>query len=203
MKLRPVVLQGHLVRLEPLEARHFDAALAAALSDPSIWTHIPYRVSERADVERLFGIAERLHAAESGIVFATCTGPERRLVGSTSIRLVDPDTPTVEIGSTWIVPEWQRTRVNTEAKLMQLSHCFEALGVSRVELKTDARNHRSQAAMRRIGATEEGTFRRHMRRQDGTLRDSVFFSIIADEWPEVKSRLGAKLAQREGSLKGS
>ncbi len=193
MKLRPVVLEGHVVRLEPLEARHFDAALTAALSDPSIWTYIPYRVRERADVERLFGIAERLHAAEAGITFATCAGPERRLVGSTSIRLVDPDTPTVEIGSTWIVPEWQRTRVNTEAKYMQLRHCFETLGITRVELKTDAKNLRSQAAMRRVGATEEGTFRRHMRRQDGTLRDSVFFSVIADEWPEVKSRLEAKL----------
>ena len=101
---------------------------------------------------------------------------------------MDPDTPSVEIGSTWIVPEWQRTRVNTEAKYLQLSHCFETLGIARVELKTDARNDRSRAAMRRIGATEEGTFRSHMRRHDGTLRDSVFFSIVADEWPAVKAK---------------
>jgi RimJ/RimL family protein N-acetyltransferase len=194
MRLRPVVLEGALVRLEPLERRHFDAILTAALSDPAIWTHIPYRVRERADVERLFAIADRVQAAESAVVFATCTGPERRVVGSTSIRVSDPETPSVEIGSTWIVPAWQRTRVNTEAKYLQLSHCFESLEIARVELKTDARNARSRAAIRRIGATEEGTLRSHMRRQDGTLRDSVYFSVIASEWPAVKANLAAKLA---------
>jgi N-acetyltransferase len=193
MRLRPVVLEGALVRLEPLEPRHFDAILTAALSDPAIWTHIPYRVRERADVERLFAIADRVHAAESAVVFATCTGPERRVVGSTTIRVSDPETPSVEIGSTWIVPAWQRTRVNTEAKYLQLSHCFESLEIARVELKTDARNARSRAAIRRIGATEEGTLRSHMRRQDGTLRDSVYFSVIASEWPAVKASLAAKL----------
>jgi RimJ/RimL family protein N-acetyltransferase len=193
MRLRPVVLEGVLVRLEPLETRHFDAALAAALSDPSIWTHIPYRVCDRSDVERLFAIAERAHAAESAVVFATCAGPDRSLVGSTTIRISDPDTPSVEIGSTWIVPGWQRTRVNTEAKYLQLSHCFETLGIARVELKTDARNARSRAAIRRIGATEEGTLRSHMRRHDGTMRDSVYFSVIAGEWPAVKAGLELKL----------
>ena len=194
MKLRPVVLEGRLVRLEPLEPRHFDAMLAAALSDPAIFTHIPYPVRERSDVERLFAIAAQRHAAESGLVFATCVGPERRVIGSTSILLVNPETPSVEIGGTWIVPGWQRTRVNTEAKYLQLSHCFEALGIARVELKTDANNARSRAAMRRIGATEEGTFRRHMRRGNGTLRDSVYFSVIADEWPAVKAGLEGRLA---------
>ncbi len=194
MQLRPIALQGALVRLEPLEPRHFRDVFEAALSDPAIWTHIPYRVRDRADVERLFAIAERMHAAESGIAFATCVGADRRLVGSTSIRLVDPETPSVEIGSTWLMPQWQRTRVNTEAKFLQLSLCFESLGVQRVELKTDARNLKSQAAIGRIGATQEGVFRRHMRRQDGTLRDSVYFSIIADEWPVVKAGLEARLA---------
>jgi RimJ/RimL family protein N-acetyltransferase len=193
MLLQPAVLEGSLVRLEPLEARHFDAVLAAALSDSTIWTHIPYFVRDRSDVERIFALATSLHAAESAIVFATCAGRDRRVVGSTAIRLIDPKTPTVEIGSTWIVPQWQRTRVNTEAKFLQLSHCFEVLGVTRVELKTDARNTRSQAAMKRLGATEEGTFRRHMRRQDGTIRDSVYFSIVIDEWPAVKARLEQKL----------
>jgi N-acetyltransferase len=193
MRLTPVTLEGTLVRLEPIDRRHFDAVLAAALSDPTIWTHIPYSVRERADVERLFSIAERLHAAEAGITFVTHAGPDRRLVGGTSIRLTDPDTPTVEIGSTWIVPAWQRTRVNTEAKYLQLAHCFERLGIARVEFKTDALNARSRAAIRRIGATEEGTLRSHMRRQNGTLRDSVYFSIIASEWPTVKAKLEARL----------
>ncbi|HEX4446617.1 MAG TPA: GNAT family protein [Polyangiaceae bacterium] len=193
MKLEPLVLEsareGALVRLEPLADHHFDAVLAFARESPEIWTYIPNRVRERADVERQFGVARDFHRAGTGIVFATCAGPERRIVGSTSIRLVDPNTPSVEIGGTWIAPAWQRTRVNTEAKLLQLTHCFESLGVVRVELKTDQRNARSRAAIRRIGATEEGTFRRHMRLPDGTFRDSVYFSIIVDEWPAVKARL--------------
>ncbi len=201
MRLAPIVLQGSLVRLEPLGARHFDAVVAAALSDPAIWKHIPYAVRDRADVERLFTIADRLHAAQSGLVFVTCAGPEGRVVGSTSILLVDPETPSVEIGGTWILPEWQRTRVNSEAKYLQLSHCFESLGIARVELKTDALNERSRAAMRRIGASEEGTFRRHARRHNGTLRDSVYFSVIAEEWPGVKARLEEKLAR--GSAQAS
>jgi N-acetyltransferase len=194
MRLKPAVLEGTLVRLEPLEARHFEAAARAALSDPTIWAHIPYQVRQQSDVERLFGIAEKLHATETGIAFATHAGPDKRLVGGTTIRLTDPDTPTVEIGSTWIVPEWQRTRVNTEAKYLQLSYCFERLDITRVEFKTDALNARSRAAIRRIGATEEGTLRSHMRRQNGTLRDSVYFSIIASEWPVVKANLESKLA---------
>jgi RimJ/RimL family protein N-acetyltransferase len=194
MRITPVTLEGALVRLEPLEARHFDDILAAALSDPTIWTHIPYHVRERSDVERLFALALERHAAGTGITFATLAGPDKRVVGSTSIRLTDPDTPTVEIGSTWIVPAWQKTRVNTEAKYLQLSHCFERMGITRVEFKTDALNARSRAAIRRIGATEEGTLRSHMRRQNGTIRDSVYFSIIASEWPTVKASLQARLA---------
>ena len=193
MRLLPATLQGPLVTLEPLESRHFEAVLAIAVAHPEIWALVPYPVRERADVERVFAIAARMHAAESALFFATCVGPERLLAGSTSIRVVDPETPSVEIGATWIAPDWQRTRLNTEAKYLQLSHCFEVLGVARVELKTDVRNARSRAAIARIGATEEGTFRCHMRLRDGTLRDSVFFSIVADEWPAVKARLEDRL----------
>ena len=197
MELRPTTLRGDLVRLEPLEPRHLEGVTAAALSDPSIWTHVAFRVASRADAERLFATAQRMLAAATAVVFATFVGDE--VVGSTSIRMVDPATPSVEIGGTWIVPAWQRTRVNTEAKYLQLSHAFEALGVARVELKTDVRNLRSQAAIRGIGAIQEGTFRRHMRRSDGTLRDSVFFAIIAEDWPEVKRALRERLASREAT----
>jgi RimJ/RimL family protein N-acetyltransferase len=110
------------------------------------------------------------------------------------IRAVDPSTPSVEIGGTWLVPAWQRSRVNTEAKLLQLTHCFETLGVARVEFKTDSCNARSRVAIARLGATEEGTFRCHIRRHDGTLRDSVFFSITMGEWARVKAGLIQKLA---------
>ena len=116
-----------------------------------------------------------------------------KIVGGSSILLIDPELPTVEIGFTWILPEWQRTHVNTEAKLVQLTHCFESLGSGRVELKTDIRNQRSRAAIARIGATEEGVLRAHRRRLDGSLRDSVLFSILASEWPVVRDALRARL----------
>jgi N-acetyltransferase len=195
MRLLPVVLEGELVRLEPMGPQHFDAIADAALSDPAIWAHIPWPMRDRSDVEGLFARMRSLHDNETGLVFATTAGPReaRRVVGSTSIRLIDRENPTVEIGGTWIVPAWQRSRVNTEAKYLQLSHCFDSLDVTRVELKTDVRNDKSRAAMRRIGATEEGTFRRHMRRGDGSFRDSVYFSIVRDEWPTVKAGLQAKL----------
>jgi RimJ/RimL family protein N-acetyltransferase len=197
MPLAQTSLHGELVHLEPLERRHFDAVRSAALSNPSLFAHIPYAMKTREDIERMLATALDLNAKGGTIVFATCAGEDRRFVGMTAIRSVDPNTPSVEIGSTWIVPSWQRTRVNTEAKYLQLTHCFETLGVARVELKTDARNERSQIAIRRIGATEEGTFRRHMRRHDGTLRDSVYFSIIAEEWPRVRSALLERLAREE------
>jgi len=116
------------------------------------------------------------------------------IAGGTSIRVVDRALPSVEIGGTWILPAWQRTRVNTEAKLLMLGRCFESLGCERVELKTDIRNTRSQAAIARLGATREGVLRAHMRRADGSLRDSVLFSITAPEWPALRERLQARLA---------
>jgi RimJ/RimL family protein N-acetyltransferase len=193
MRLGPVVLQGRSVRLEPLEAKHFDAVLAAVHAHPEVWAHSPAPVKDRAGVERLFAIAAKMGNDGSGLAFATCAGDPLRLVGSTSMVLTDPATPTVEIGRTWIVPDFQRSAVNTEAKYLQLTHAFETLGVIRVELKTDALNARSRAAIARIGATEEGTLRRHMRRANGTFRDSVYFSILAEEWPAAKARLEARM----------
>jgi RimJ/RimL family protein N-acetyltransferase len=191
MLVKPVVLTGNGVRLEPLETRHFETVAREALEHPEIWAHMPFRVRDRDDVARLFLVAEKLQEAQAGVAFATYAGD--RVVGGTTIRLVDAATPSVEIGATWIVPAFQRTHVNTEAKLLQLAHAFESLGVARVEFKTDVKNARSRTALARLGATEEGTFRQHMRRQDGTLRDSVYFSIVATEWPEVKKRLRDKL----------
>jgi RimJ/RimL family protein N-acetyltransferase len=121
--------------------------------------------------------------------FATIDRASGRIVGSTSYLAIEPAHRRLEIGATWITPTSQRSPVNTEAKLLQLTHCFEVLGCNRVEFKTDARNARSRRALARIGATEEGTFRAHMVMPDGALRDSVWFSVIAPEWPAVKQRL--------------
>ena len=127
--------------------------------------------------------------------FTTIDRKTGRIVGSTSYLAIEPAHKRLEIGGTWITPSHQRSPVNTEAKLLQLSHCFEVLGCNRVEFKTDSRNAKSRAALARIGAVEEGTFRAHMVMPDGALRTSVYFSVIASEWPGVKARLLQKLAR--------
>jgi N-acetyltransferase len=196
MRLESIVLEGPSLQLTPLTPGCLGALAAAALSDPAIWQHIPYRVRDERDVEALLRRALVLEAQASAITFATRLQSSGEIVGGTSIVLVDGSVPSVEIGGTWIVPRWQRTHVNTEAKLLQLTHCFDALDCRRVELKTDIRNLRSRAAIARIGGTQEGILRAHKLRADGSLRDSVLFSILASEWPAVRDALQAKLAPR-------
>ena len=194
MELSPVSLSGHAVSLEPLCPEHLAAVTAAALSAPEVWTHIPYAMRDAAEVENVLAQALELQARGAAITFVTRVAATGEVAGGTSVRWVDPRVPSVEIGGTWVLPAWQRTRVNTECKLLQLELCFERLGCARVELKTDIRNTRSQAAIARLGATREGVLRAHMRRADGSLRDSVLFSIVNGEWPAVRERLRARLA---------
>jgi RimJ/RimL family protein N-acetyltransferase len=131
--------------------------------------------------------------------FVTIERASGRVVGSTCYLAIEPAHKRLEIGSTWITPSQQRSPVNTEAKLLQLGHCFETLGCNRVEFKTDSRNAQSRAALARIGAKQEGIFRAHMVMPDGVLRDSVYFSVVAPEWPDVKARLLQKIARSESS----
>lgn len=189
MDLTPVALEGAVVRLVPLTPDHAEALTAAALSDPSIWTYIPYPMATAADVGATLRLALALQQKGAAITHVTTLRATGEVIGSTSTRLVDPAVPSVEIGGTWIVPRWQRTGVNREAKRLQLAHCFDVLGCERVELRTDVRNLRSRTAMTRLGAKEEGVWRAHMRRADGTLRDSVYFSIVKSEWPAIRARL--------------
>lgn len=121
------------------------------------------------------------------------------VVGSTRFGSISHEHRRIEIGWTWIGTRWQRSGVNTEAKYLMLCHAFETIGARRVELKTNALNTRSRDAMRRIGATEEGTMRQHMLRPDGSSRDSVYFSIIDGEWPVVKARLQEMMGSRSGA----
>lgn len=194
MDFTPVPLVGHTVLLEPLAREHFAAVTAAALSAPEVWTHIPYAMSDPGQVERVLAQALDLQSRGAAVSFVTRLAASGEIAGGTSIRVVDRTLPSVEIGGTWVLPAWQRTAVNSEAKLLMLSHCFERLGCERVELKTDIRNTRSQAAIGRLGATREGVLRAHMRRVDGSARDSVLFSIIAGEWPALRERLELRLA---------
>lgn len=194
MNLALVTLGGSAVSLTPLTLADLPELTEAALSSPAIWEHIPYRVGTPAEVAALLDMQLAMQGRGAAICFATRLAASGAMVGGTSIRLVDALVPSVEIGGTWITPSHQRTRVNTEAKRVMLAHCFETLGCARVELKTDERNLRSQAAIARIGAAREGVLRDHMRRADGSLRTSVLFSMLASEWPKAREKLDARLA---------
>jgi RimJ/RimL family protein N-acetyltransferase len=190
----PVTLEGSVVRLDPVRREHagiFWEAAKDALDDIFQW--IPYRMQTREDfdslVEKIFEEQER---GES-VAFATVERSSGRVIGSTRFMNIDRANRRVEIGSTWIAPAWQRTAVNTEAKSLMLRHAFDVWKCMRVELKTDALNQRSRNAILRLGAKEEGPLRKHLITWTGRVRDSVYFSILDTEWPEVKAWLEQKL----------
>jgi N-acetyltransferase len=191
----PLTLQGSVVRLEPLRREHAELFWEVAKDDlEDIFRWIPYSMKTREDFERLVEKAFSEQERGESIVFATVERSSGRAIGSTRFMNIDRANRRVEIGSTWIAPAWQRTAVNTEAKYLMLRHAFEVWGCVRVELKTDALNQKSRHAILRIGAKEEGTLRRHVVTWTGRIRDSVYFSILDSEWPEVKTKLEARLS---------
>ena len=192
MIVQPVTLAGRHVRLEPLSQAHH-AALCAIGLDPEIWKLIPYCVATAEDMAAYIQSALDAQAAGSALPFATLDPASGQVIGSTRYMNIDLSNRRLEIGATWIAAPWRRTAVNTEAKYLMLRHAFEILGCMRVEFKTDSLNQRSRDAIRRIGATEEGTLRQHMVTWNGRLRDSVYFSILDSEWPRVKRDLEQKL----------
>ena len=188
-------LEGSVVRLEPLHHEHADQfwrATKDALEDIFRW--FPYSMKAREDFDRLVDTAMAEQQRGESVVFATVERSSECAIGSTRFMNIDRTNRRVEIGSTWIAPAWQRTAVNTEAKFLMLQHAFEAWKCIRVELKTDALNQQSRNAILRIGAKEEGTLRKHLVTWSGRVRDTVYFSILDTEWPEVKTRLGGRLA---------
>src|SRR5829696_3725856 len=171
--IEPVTLAGAHVVLEPVADRHHGDLLAAG-QDDLVWKWLPSpRPETEADVAAMVA-AERAVA----FPFAQVDAASGRAVGVTTYRDVDERHRTLEVGGTWIGRPWWRTAINTEAKLLVLGHAFEALGANRVAIKTDIRNERSQAAIARLGAVREGMLRHQYVRRDGTLRDSVMYSII-------------------------
>jgi RimJ/RimL family protein N-acetyltransferase len=190
--VRPVVLTGQLIRLEPLSLAHVDD-LAEAGSDPSIWALTIARPVDRAGIEAWVRAAVAATQAGTDVPFATIDLASGRAVGSTRFMSIVPDHRRLEIGWTWLGLEYQRSGANREAKLLQLTHAFEDLGANRVEFKTDARNEKSRNALLGIGASFEGIFRSHMIMPTGPLRDSAYYSVIAPEWPAVKAALSAAL----------
>lgn len=188
MDLTPITLESAAVCLEPLTMDHLDD-LADAAGDPEIWRYMPAGGTTRDATKAFIEEALAMQRARTALPFATFDRKSGKAVGSTRFGNIVPEHRRLEIGWTWIAPAFQRSAINTEAKLLMLQYAFESLGCNRVELKTNARNLRSRAAILRIGAKEEGTFRSHMVNPDGSLRDTVYFSIIAPEWPDVKARL--------------
>jgi RimJ/RimL family protein N-acetyltransferase len=188
MNVQPVTLEGRHVRLEPLSLDHQGDLCKAGLEE-ELWRWIPTAVRTPDDMREYIEIALRAQAEGSALPFATVERASGRAIGSTRFANIDCGNRRVEIGWTWIGRRWQRTAVNTEAKYLMLRHAFETLGAMRVELKTDSLNERSRRAILRLGAVEEGTFRKHMVTESGRVRHTVYFSIIDEEWPGVKARL--------------
>jgi RimJ/RimL family protein N-acetyltransferase len=189
----PIELLGRHVRLEPLTLDHVPALCAVGL-DSELWRWSTEPVWTPEGMRDYVTRALDAQAAGTAIPFAVVHRSEDVVVGSTRYAGIAVEHDRLEIGWTWYGLRWQRTAVNTESKLLLLRHAFDVLGAFRVELKTDALNARSRAAILRIGAVEEGTFRAHMLTADGRRRDSVYFSILRNEWPTIRERLERRLA---------
>lgn len=194
MKIEAVDLQGRHVRLEPLCERHC-AQLAEASQADELWRWMPMKLQSEEAVRGWVAIGDGWLAAGSGLLFATIDSESNRVTGSTGFLNASPGDRRVEIGATWVEPSFQRTATNTEAKLLMMQHAFETWGCGRVEFKTDAQNQKSRAALERIGAREEGVLRAHMVMPDGRVRDSVYFSVLASEWPAVRAALEQRLGE--------
>ena len=191
----PVTLEGRHVRLEPLSAVHLPALMEAGAEDESVFTFVAMNPLvmgwESWLAEALTGQAKGAY-----LPWATVLRETGHAIGSSRFGDIEPAHGRVEIGWTWLGKRYQRTAANTEAKLLQMRYAFEDLGATRVGFKTDGRNEQSQRALEGIGAAREGVLRRQMRMPDGFIRDTVYYSVIAEEWPAVRERLEARLGSR-------
>jgi RimJ/RimL family protein N-acetyltransferase len=192
--VKPVTLEGRLVRLEPLGREHFDDLVEVG-NEPALWkwtTVLPETEDQlRAYLERALSAAE----AGTEVPFATVLQRTGRAIGSTRFLTIVPEHRRLEIGWTWLGRDHQRSGANREAKLLQLTHAFETLAANRVEFKTDSRNEASRRALEGIGATFEGIFRSHVIMPWGPLRDSAYYSVVAGEWPAVRAHLEGLLVR--------
>jgi len=192
MEVSPITLEGQQVRLEPLSLAHAEPLVAAA-SDGELWNSTVTIIPDSA------GIAAYIEAALAGqslgkeLPFVIINKSSNEVVGTTRFYEIRPNDHAAAIGYTWLAKSAQRTPINTEAKLLLLTHAFETWRCVRVELITDVLNEQSRAAILRLGAKQEGILRKHLTLPSGRIRDSVVFSIIDSEWPEVKARLAARL----------
>jgi N-acetyltransferase len=194
--LEPVVLEGYAVRLEPLDERHV-AGLRSAAADGELWDLWFTLVPRPEEVDEY--VAQALYGRHNGsmLPWAVIDARSGIVLGSTRYHDILRDVDRVEIGYTWYAKRAQGTHVNPACKLLLMTHAFEVLGSAVVGLRTDPFNFRSQAAIERLGAKKDGVIRHHQRRRDGSVRDSVMYSILAHEWPEVRRNLAFRLTAYE------
>jgi RimJ/RimL family protein N-acetyltransferase len=189
------LLEGELVRLEPMTAEH-EGGLWAASRDERAWTWLSVEQPRtREELREYVGAALANAAAGLELPLVTIRREDGRVVGSTRYLALRPEHRSVEIGWTWLDPEVWATGINVEAKLLMLAHAFEVLGCLRVELKTDARNERSRGAMLALPAQFEGIHRKHMLVRGGKRRDSAWYSVLDEEWPQVRANLLRRLGR--------
>ena len=198
MEITPTILEGEYVRLEPLTHAHGDDLVAAA-ADGELWNTKVTIIPDAAGVRDYIQFATDGLAEGKQLPFAIIAKAANEVVGTTRFYEIRTQDRAVAIGYTWLARSAQRTPINTECKLLMLVHAFETWKCLRVELITDVLNEQSRAAILRLGAKQEGILRKHLTLPNGRVRDSVVFSIIDDEWPEVKMRLLAKLQKPEGA----
>lgn len=192
MNIEKIRLEGEFIRLETLETGHLEQLFEAG-SDPSLWLWTTNIIENKADMKVYIETALDEFRRGVSLPFVTIEKSGGKVIGSTRFGNIDAKNRKVEIGWTWINPQWQRTFVNTEAKLLMMTHAFEVWNCVRVEFKTDVLNEKSQNALMRIGAQKEGVLRRHIITDAGRARDTVYFSILDSEWQTVKANLQKKL----------
>ena len=198
MTVEPIVLNGRIVRLEPLQESHVPD-LTRAAQDERIWRYMLYG-NIQTEAQMRAWVADMLDRGSRGadLPFAVIFLETGRAIGATRYMEIRPEHRGLEIGGTWYAREFHGTLVNKESKYLLLRHAFEVLGCLRVQFKTDSRNVHSQHAIESLGALKEGTLRNHIITPEGFIRDSVYYSIIASEWPGVKARLESRLYQESG-----
>jgi N-acetyltransferase len=196
--VQPVTLEGSIVRMEPLSLAHLDG-LARVAFDEALWRWTLARPTDIDGLRAWVQTAVGHCLTGSEMPFATIERSTGRPIGSSRFMSIVPEHRRLEIGWTWVAPEWQRGGANQEAKYLQLRHAFEVLGANRVEFKTDSLNEKANPALLAIGATFEGTFRNHMIMPEGRLRHSNYYGVTVEEWPERKAKLEAMLEARLAS----
>jgi N-acetyltransferase len=196
INVAPVTLEGHGVRLEPLTPQHA-GDLATAVTDGRLWELWFTVVPEPDRVDTYIAEALKGHAAGHMLPWAVRELATDTIIGSTRYHDIVPEIDRVEIGYTWYAKRWQRTHVNTSCKLLLFEHAFDRLGCQVVGLRTDNFNFASQRAIEGLGAKKDGVIRHHRARRDGTVRDSVVYSVLKQEWPDVRRHLMFRIAKHQ------